>query len=217
MRGFALFFLAVATATVASAAGTVRDERSVQVFDYQCGNPLGRREVALFANGTVRLREGEPGKEDMGLGELDPKELQGALARLGDEKLGEIRQLPSGVDGEWVEHCELRLTLADRPERTFRFGRYDTLPLPLSRILKVVEDCAAKVGGVHAKEHLPEGYTPHPGDRLKRTDGQLFEVIAFTADDKGVELWGVDQPLTLYVLRVEMGREFVALVPRVRR
>ncbi|MEA2694456.1 MAG: hypothetical protein QOJ16_3843, partial [Acidobacteriota bacterium] len=34
MRGFALFFLAVATATAASAAGTVRDERSVQVFDY---------------------------------------------------------------------------------------------------------------------------------------------------------------------------------------
>jgi hypothetical protein len=215
MRGFGLLFLALLLLPVTATAA--RDERSVQVFDYQCGSPLGRREVALFANGTVRLREGEPGKEDMGLGELDPKELQGALARLAEEKLGEIRQLPRGVDGEWVEHCELRLALADRPARTFRFGRYDTLPLPLSRILKVVEDCAAKVGGVHAKEHLPEGYVPHPGDRLKRTDGQLFEVIAFTADDKGVELWGVDQPLALYVLRVEMGREFIALVPRARR
>jgi hypothetical protein len=52
---------------------------------------------------------------------------------------------------------------------------------------------------------------------LKRTDAQLFEVISFTADNKGVELWGVDQPLTLYVLRAEMAREFVALVRRVRR
>jgi len=191
-----------------------RDDRSFEVFDFDCTSPLGRRQVTLFANGTVRLREGELGKEAMGLAELDPDALHGALARLGAENLGEIDQLPRGVDGEWVERCELRLALADRPERSFRFGRYDALPLPLSRLLRVVEDCAGKVGGVHKKEHLPEGYEPHPGDVLKRTDGQLFEVIAFTADDKGVELLGVDQPLTLYVLRVEMGREFESLVRR---
>jgi hypothetical protein len=194
-----------------------RDDRSFEVFDFDCTSPLGRRQVTLFANGTVRLREGELGKEAMGLAELDPDALHGALARLGEENLGEIDQLPRGVDGEWVERCELHLALADRPERSFRFGRYDALPLPLSRVLRVVEDCAGKVGGVHPKEHLPEGYDPHPGDVLKRTDGQLFEVIAFTADDKGVELLGVDQPLTLYVLRVEMGREFESLVRRAHR
>ncbi|HEV7517667.1 MAG TPA: hypothetical protein VGR07_15310 [Thermoanaerobaculia bacterium] len=199
------------------AASAAPDPRSVQVFDLDCGSPLGRRQVTLFANGTVRLREGEPGKEAMGLAELRPEELRGALARLAEEDLGEIAQLPRGVDGEWVERCELRLALAERPARTFRFGRYDALPLPLSRVLRVVEDCAAKVGGIKGKEHLPEGYDPHPGDRLKRTDGQLYEVISFTADNKGVELWGVDQPLTLYVLRVEMGREFVALVSRARK
>lgn len=208
------------SALAAAPAGLsgARDDRSFEVFDFDCTSPLGRRQVTLFANGTVRLREGELGKEAMGLAELDSDALHGALARLGEENLGEIDQLPRGVDGEWVERCELRLALADRPERSFRFGRYDALPLPLSRVLRVVEDCAGKVvGGVHPKEHLPEGYEPHPGDVLKRTDGQLFEVIAFTADDKGVELLGVDQPLTLYVLRVEMGREFESLVRRARR
>jgi hypothetical protein len=194
-----------------------RDDRSFEVFDLDCASPLGRRQVTLFANGTVRLREGESGKEAMGLAELDPDALHGALARLAAENLGEIDQLPRGVDGEWVERCELRLALAGRPDRSFRFGRYDALPLPLSRVLRVVEDCAGKVGGVQKREQLPEGYDPHPGDVLKRNDGQLFEVIAFTADNKGVELLGVDQPLTLYVLRVEMGREFESLVRRARR
>jgi hypothetical protein len=199
------------------AAAGAPDPRSVEVFDLDCGSPLGRREITLFANGTVRRREGEPGKEEMGLAELSPDELEGAKRRLAEENLGEIDTLPRGVEGDWVERCALRLALAGRPARTFRFGRYDILPLPLSRVLRVVEDVAAKVADVKGREHLPEGYDPQPGDRLKRTDGQLFEVVAFTADNKGVELWGVDQPLALYVLRAEMAREFVALVARARR
>ena len=214
MRRTGLFFVGVLLLAPGARAASPPDDRSVQLFDYTCQSPLGRRQVVLFANGTVRLREGEPGKEEMGLGELNPQELRGAVARLAEEKLGEIDQLPSGVDGDWVERCELDLTLADRPPRSFRFRRYDTLPLPLSRVLKVVEDCAGKVGGVKSKEHLPEGYEPKPGDVLKRVDGETFEVIAFTADKKGVELWGVDQPLTLYVLLEQMGKEFVALVSR---
>jgi hypothetical protein len=215
MRRFGLLLLALpvlfvqsvgAPRALAASPSTVGDPRSIEVFDFDCTSPLGRRQVTLFANGTVRLREGELGKEAMGLAELNPDELHGALARLRDEDLTEIDQLPRGVDGEWVEHCDLRLALAGRPDRTLRFGRYDALPLPLSRVLRVVADCAVKVGGVKTKEHLPEGYDPKPGDVLKRTDAQLFEVIGFTADNKGVELWGVDQPLTLYVLRVEMGR-----------
>jgi hypothetical protein len=201
----------------AAAPPPARDERSIEVFDLDCGSPLGRRQVTLFANGTVRLREGEPGKEAMGLGELNSDELQGALTRLRDENLTEIDRLPRGVDGEWVERCDFRLALAGRPEKTLHFGHYDALPLPLSRVLTVVEDCASKVGGVKVKEHLPEGYDPQPGDVLKRTDGQLFEVVAFTSDNKGIELRGVEQPLTLYVLRVELGRGFDALVRRAHR
>jgi hypothetical protein len=213
MRRDLLLFLGLLLLPASLAAGAP-DERSVQVVHLDCQSPIGRREVTLFGNGTVRVREGERGKEAMGLAELRPEELSGALARLAQENLSEIDRLPGGVEGEWVERCELALALAGRPVRSFRFGRYDTLPLPLSRVLRVVEDVAAKVGDVKGKEHLPEGYDPHPGDVLKRTDGQLFEVVSFTADDKGVELWGVDQPLTLYVLRVEMAREFVALVSR---
>jgi hypothetical protein len=195
-------------------ASAVVDERSVQLFDYDCRSVLGRRQATLFANGTVRLREGEIGQEAMGLAELHSDELEGAEKRLAEENLTEIDQLPHGVDGDWVERCELQLTLPGQPGRTFRFGRYDTLPLALSRVVRVIEDLAGKVGGVKGTEHLPEGYDPHPRDILKRTDGQLFEIISFTADNKGVELWGVDQPLTLYVLREQLTREFVALVSR---
>ena len=215
---FVLFVLSVRVppAQAATPPGT-RDLRSIEVFDLACASPLGRRQVTLFANGTVRLREGEPGKEAMGLAELNSDELHGALARLEDENLTEIDRLPRGVEGDWVEQCDLRLALAGRPEKSFHFGRYDSLPLALSRVLKVVEDCAGKVGGVQAKEHLPEGYAPQPGDVLKRADGQLFELVAFTPDNKGIELRGVEQPLTLYVLRVEMGREFSALVRRAHK
>jgi hypothetical protein len=209
-----LGLLASAATLAAANAAPRRDVREVQVFDYTCQSPLGRREVTLFANGTVRVREGEPGKEGMELAELNSEELQGALNRLAEENLKEIDQLPHGVDGEWVERCDLLLALAGRPARSFRFGRYDSLPLSLSRVLRVVEDCAAKVAAVKSKEHLPDDYDPHPGDVLKRTDGQRFEVVSFSSDDKAIELWGVDQPLTLFVLRVELRREFVALLER---
>jgi hypothetical protein len=65
-------------------------------------------------------------------------------------------------------------------------------------------------------EHLPEGYEPHPGDVLKRVDGQLFEVFEFTVDHKGLEMRGVNQPLVLYVLIEQLRQEFVALVSRRR-
>ncbi|HXO19495.1 MAG TPA: hypothetical protein VOA87_06175 [Thermoanaerobaculia bacterium] len=190
--------------------------RSTEVFRLDCANDFGRREVTLFANGTVRLREGPPGKERVGLAELGPDELGGALRRLQGEDLSEIRQLSHGVEGPWIERCDLALALAGKPLRRFHFGRYDTLPLPFSRVLKVVDDVAGQVKELEGAEHLPPGYAPRPGDVLKRTDGQLFEIVADTADKRGVEMRGIDQPLTLYVLRDQLGREFVALTSRKR-
>jgi len=79
------------------------DPSGFEILRYECANDLGRREVTLFLNGTIRLRDGEPGKELMGLGELNPDDLQGALNRLAGEDLSEAQRLPSGVDGQWVE------------------------------------------------------------------------------------------------------------------
>ena len=74
-------------------------------------------------------------------------------------------------------------------------------------LLQVVVDRAPTVG-------LPHVYVPEPGDILERVDGVLFDVIGLTGDKKGIELFGVEQPLTLYVLNEAVGQQFKALVKR---
>lgn len=200
-----------------SAATPSLSDRSVELLRYGCKNDLGRREVTLFANGTVRLRDGNPGVEGedwMGLAELDPDQLEGAINRLQEEDLSEIFRLPSGVEGSWVERCTLSLELPGRGIRVFHFGRYDALPLQLSRVIRVAEDVAAEVKDIRGREELPADYEPRPMDILKRRDGQTFRVLGFTSDKLGVELEGVDVPLTVYVPKADMKREFVALLER---
>jgi hypothetical protein len=206
--------LAAAEPPPATSALSATSDRSIEVLRYGCASELGRREVTLFANGTVRLREGAPGEDWMGLAELNPDELTGAIHRLEEEDLGEIGQLPSGVEGTWVERCTFSLQLAGRKLQLFRFGRYDTLPLALSRVIRVAEDVAAKVLDVRGNEELPPDYEPRPMDILKRRDGEHFRVLGFTADKLGVELEGVNIPLSVYVPRADMKREFVALIER---
>jgi hypothetical protein len=191
--------------------------RTTEIFRWDCGSTLGHREVTLFGNGTVRLRDGERGKEQMGLAELGPDELDGALRRLAAEDLSETDDRERGPQGDWIERCALTLALPGKPVRSFRYGRYDSLSLALSRVLRVVSDLAEKVRVMEGAEHLPEGYEPQVGDVLKRVDGQLFEVFEFTTDKKAVECHGVDEPVAIYVLREELRKEFVALVSRRHR
>ena len=189
-------------------------DRTVEVLRYGCANEVGHREVTLFRNGTVRLFDGPPGKELMGLAELSPEELTGALNRLQAEDLSEARHLHKGIDGPFIEQCELHLQLPDRKPEVYRFGRYDALPLNLSRVLRVAEDLAAEVEDLTGVEELPVSYAPREHDVLKRRDGQRYRIIRFTADNNGVELQGLDQPIFIIVLREEMRREFVALLSR---
>lgn len=192
--------------------------RTHEVLKHSCANPLGHREVTLFANGTVRVRDGLPGEEWMGLAELGPEELAGALRRLAAEDLRDAEILPAGVDGTWVERCELILELAGRPKKVYRYGRYDTLPLSLSKIVRVSEDLSTEVLALRAKEEeLPPGYEPEIGDVLKRVDGRNFEVFSFTGDGKGLEMRGVDDPLGLYILKDQLRLEFVAVVSRQKK
>ncbi len=153
----------------------------------------------------------------MGLTELGPDELQGFLNRLAGEDLSESRNPERGVEGAWIERCELKLQLAGKPLQTYHFGHYDPLPLNLSRVVHIVQELVDKVPVTKDKDELPAGYDPRPGDVLKRVgDGALFRVIAFTVDDKGVELRGIDLPLEVYVLRDQIRNNFTELVSRDR-
>ena len=205
-----------AGASGAGASGTVPSNRSIEVLRLDCASRLGRREVTLFGNGTIRLRDGPIGKEWMGLAELGPDELQGTLRRLGEEDLSDASHLPQGVVGEWVEKCDLVLALPGRKREKFFYGRYDTLPLGLFRVQRVAEELAAKVALLRDVEALPEHYEPRLGDVLKRTDGMRYRVANFTSDRKGIELDGLDQPLHLIVLKEQMRMEFVGIVSRER-
>jgi hypothetical protein len=194
-----------------------QDNRSIEVVRYDCTTDTTRREVTLFANGTVRLREGWIGNEWMGLTELGPDELQGFLNRLSGEDLSESRNPERGVEGAWIERCELRLQLSGKRLQTYRFGHYDPLPLNLSRVVRIAQELVEKVPITKDKDELPAGYDPRPGDVVKRVgDGALFRVIAFTGDGKGVELQGVDLPLQVYVPRDQIRNNFTELVSRDR-
>jgi hypothetical protein len=195
------------------APGALSD-RSREILRLDCSSRLGRREVTLFANGTVRLRDGPVGKEWMGLAELSPEELHSALVRLTDEDLGGATDVRAGIVGDWIEHCDLVLDLPGKPERRISFGRYDTLSLGVSRLRRVAEELGNKVRSLSDVDQLPVGYEPRLGDVLKRIDGNSYRVVNFTSDRKGVELDGLEQPLHLIVLKEQMRIEFVALLTR---
>lgn len=193
-----------------------RDLRSWELLDYDCSSDLGRHRTTLFANGTVRLKIRDGQNETMVLRELSPAELSGYLNRLREEDLSETESSARSAGGEWVDRCELTLDLGDRPMRRFSFGRYDSVSLALSRVVGITDEIIAWAEEEVVVADFPEDYEPRPGDILKRRDGTLFKVIALTSDKRGVELWGVEQPLVIYVLREEVVGEFVALVERSR-
>ncbi|MFN7940674.1 MAG: hypothetical protein U0X73_03700 [Thermoanaerobaculia bacterium] len=193
------------------------DRREQILVRSDCFSGLGRREITLFANGTIRLREGPLAELALRLGELGDDQLAAFLRRLAEPDLSEVGRVESAPDGPWVEKCILELALPDRPARHFDYQRYASLPLGLSSLVRIVDELSTHVDPDSRDEHLPLRYEPRPGDILKRTDGQLFEVVAFTSDGKGVELNGRSQPITLYVARGELTRQFIALVSRARR
>lgn len=199
---------------IATRAGGDDDPRSQVVLREDCSSAIGRREVTLFANGTVRRKEGTPGAEKMTLGEVGADEVAAFVRRLEEPDLSETDPNERAPEGSWVELCTLELSLPGTPPQTFRFGRYASHSLALKSILGVVRDIEAKVDPSLREVNLPAGYEPGPGDLLERTDGVRFEVVAFTADGKGVELSSPDQPLTIYLPREEIRLNFIRLLRR---
>lgn len=212
----------------ASASGEEQEpaavsDRSRVLVRLDCASVLSRRELTLFANGTLRLKAGRPGAEGMSLAELGPAEVDDALALLAEIDFDETDPETTGPGGERLERCALELALPGKAPVERRFKRFDSLSLSLARALAVVDGLAGRVEeprggpGERGPARLPVGYAPEIGDLLRHADGTLYKVIAFTADGDGVELQGVEQPLTLYLPRGRLGEELVELVGRRER
>lgn len=186
-------------------------DRSRELLDYRCANSLGVRQVTLFANGTVRVREGLGKEPRMRLGEIGPVELEGYVRRLAAEDLSEVHDRGESAEGDWVERCTLRLAIDGSPERKLSFSRYESLTLQVAALVRVADEVAAKT---LPTSELPVGYRARVGDVLRRADGVLFAVAGFTSDGHGIELQGVDQPLVVYVRPEDVPAQFEALVSR---
>lgn len=189
-------------------------DRSTVRLRYDCRSEIGRREITLFANGTVRLREGLAREERFELGELSPEELTAFENRLAEIDLAEDD--PGGrvvVDGPWMEQCRLDLlTIAERPV-SFSFSKAATRSLSIDRLTRMAEELAGhvrpEIGG-----DLPAGYQPVSGDELVRADGRHFRVVALTSDGKAVELEQIDEPLVIFVPVGDLRNLFVRREPR---
>ena len=197
-----------------------RSARSIEIVRYSCRNELGVREVTLFANGTLRLRDGLAQEVGMWLEELRPEERDGFVARLLEEDWSETDRRYRSVEGEWVETCRLRLELPGQPLRAFDFGRYDSLSLSLQRAVSIAEELIARVDQSRrptGASEIPSSYEPRVGDTLRNESGHRYRLVAFTSDGKGAELQGLDQPLTIYLALTELRHEFVDVEQRPQR
>lgn len=215
MRTNVSIAILLATAVV---QGTVAEEtrslRSWEVVRRNCETSYSREEVTLFGNGTVRLRLRTEEKDDMRLAELNPDQVQAYLNRLEDEDLSEVPEGREEILGSLVERCGIFLDLAESQKQRFFFGRFDSLPLGLSRLNVIVNDIYQEAVNLAPEGGLPRYYIPEPGDILERTDGHRFQVVSLTSDKKGVELSGLDDPLTIFVALESLRQLFVGLVER---
>ena len=171
---------------------------------------MSRSDVTLFANGTVRLRKRQDDVESLLLAELTPDELAAYRNRLRAEGLREDRPV-AGVTGDWLESCRL---VVERPQGSaeFRFGRTDSLPLGLSRVVRIADELRDLESFQNPGSRLPFDYQPRRGDVLEDADGRRFRIRGFSVVGTGVELEGLTDPLTLYLDRSELRSHFVELV-----
>jgi hypothetical protein len=205
-------FLLAAIAAPGGARDGEEDPRSRVIVVEDCRSEIGRREVTLFANGTIRRRQGPPGAEALSLAEVGREEVDAFVRRLSAPDLSETETRAAAPGGAWVETCSLELRLPQAPVRSFQYGRYESLSLALRTIVQVVRDIEAVIPPDQREVELPAGYRAESGDLLERTDGVRFEVIGPTADGLGLELSSPDQPLTIYVPVADLRLHFVKLL-----
>lgn len=188
--------------------------RTWEVVRRDCRTSTSRQEVTLFGSGTTRLRLRSGDKDEMRLAELNPEEVQAYIRRLEAEDLAEIPEGREENLGAMIERCAIYLELPQRERQRFFYGHFDSLPLGLSRLNAIIDDLYQEAVDLAPEGGLPRDYFPEPGDILERTDGHRFEVVALTSDRQGVELSGLDDPLTIFVALGSLRQEFVSLVER---
>lgn len=205
----------MSSAATAEPPSDAVDPRSQEVLREECLSTIDRREVTLFGNGTVRLRQG-PRVEAMRLAEISRDQVDTIRTILEGLDLTETDPVESGVQGAWVEQCTLVLPSIEAKRREYAYGRFGSHSLALSRAIAIANDLAELAAGRPDRPSaIPRDFQPKQGDRLERRDGELFEVVGPTVDGKGVELVGVRIPLTLYVRIDDLDVEFLRVVPRV--
>ncbi|MEM8994963.1 MAG: hypothetical protein AAGF23_09255 [Acidobacteriota bacterium] len=185
------------------------DLRSVERFRWECRNEISRRDVTLFGNGTVRLRRGPRGRQDLQLDELERELLLEYLSRLARiQRSRALRHDVAGgqdfgqVDGELGEACLIQLRLPDLPPVSLTAPRLEVPQLGLAQLIAVADELAAFTRPLAVPERVAASYDPKPGDRLKRRDGFVYRVVGLTGDGAGVELEGLQEPIRVFY-RVE--------------
>ncbi|MEM8929823.1 MAG: hypothetical protein AAGE94_01540 [Acidobacteriota bacterium] len=213
-----LLLLALPIAAPVESDEAHRDERSVERFTWECHNEIGRREVTLFANGTVRLRSGPWHAMGLGLAELDRQGLAETL-----RELDLIRRSPSFPDADAIqpwsgalagpgsEQCRIHLELPGQAAIDFDVSIYDATPHALARLKILADGLATMTREVETIEYLPKTYEPRPDDVLRTASGALYRVIGLTSDRRGVELERLDQPLRVFHAVQALGDLFVAV------
>ena len=182
---------------------------------YECSSSLARRDVTLFANGTVRLRRGPRDEQQLFLDELRPEELASYIRQLrrvhASDQPPPIDLPPNLPSGDWVENCEILLALPDAEPVTYTFTGYEIPPLEVAGLIHVAEDLAYFTRPPARAERLPKDYRPRPGDLLRSVEGRRFQVMGLTGDGRGVELAEVGTPVMVLVPLAEMDELFQAL------
>lgn len=197
----------------------VAEPRTWELFRQSCSSPLGKRELTLFLDGTIRLRVRDQEGQDIRLGELPAEPLARTYANLRATQLGIGREgkewtQPSqgrSLAGEFLQECEVHLQLPGLEVKNFLFTPMEITPLWLGQLRQLAEELAERTEKlVHAG--LPKDYEPQHGDLLRRRDGVIFRFVGKTSDQKAWMVEQVGQPITTYYSVDDLNELFVAVV-----
>lgn len=197
------------------APGDPRDPRSVELFYYGCSDELERRDVTLFANGTLRLRKGPHGVQEMRLEEIGPVELRTHLNRLlrirASRDFPDQLRLEGSVAGRWIDTCRFQLDLPGFSAVRLEVGSFDLLPLELKQLQQYADELEGLTRPLVRPDALPPDYEPQIGDVLRTHEGKVYRIRGRTTDGGALELESLDGAWRIFVPEDEFPEYFAAL------
>lgn len=190
------------------------DPRTLEIVRETCESRIASRETILYANGTIRLREGPAGELRLTLGELGRPDAEAIEKQLREIDPAALEVVSTAPEGEWVERCQVRVTPRDARAYGISYAPLDAGSLELEKLRRIVDYLASLARDDGGSIEIPFGYRPRPGDLLERADGAVFRVVGFTSDNRAVELVSDSPPITVFVERDRVRAEFRRLVRR---